>query len=153
MSVGLERLRAAMLEEGGPLASTVSDEPVAQDGRIDHAATAAAGPRAAGNREEVELAVAAVREGYELHYGQPRALGIDDPDLALLAGDRLYTLGLARLAAIGDLAAIAELADIIALSAQAHAGGDVELAEAAWRAGAVAIGWGRAGSRQDSRMT
>lgn len=81
-------------------------------------------------------------EGCLLHYGEPRALQIDDPDLALLAGDRLYALGLDRLAAIGDLGAIAELADIIALSAQAHATGDEALALAAWHAGAVAIGWG-----------
>lgn len=143
MSAGLERLRAAMLEEGGPLAGSVSDEPVAQDGRTDHAAAAAAGPRVADHREDVELAVTAVREGYELHYGQPRALRIDDSDLALLAGDRLYALGLARLAAAGDLPAIAELADIISLSAQAHAGGDPALADAAWEAGASAIGHGR----------
>ncbi len=48
----------------------------------------------------------------------------DDPDLALLAGDRLYALGLERLAALGDLDAVAELADVIALCAQAHAEGD-----------------------------
>ena len=81
-------------------------------------------------------------EGCLLHYGRPRALQIADPDLALLAGDRLYALGLARLAAIGDLTAIAELADIIALSAQAHTAGDGELALAAWHAGAASIGWG-----------
>ena len=40
----------------------------------------------------------------------------DDPDLALLAGDRLYALGLERLAALGDLEAVAELADVIALA-------------------------------------
>jgi hypothetical protein len=83
-----------------------------------------------------------VLEGCLLHYGEPRALRIDDPDLALLAGDRLYALGLARLAAVGDLGAIAELADIIALSAQAYAAADGELALAAWHAGAAAIGWG-----------
>jgi len=41
----------------------------------------------------------------------------------LLAGDHLYALGLARLAALGDLDAVAELADVISLSAQAHASG------------------------------
>jgi hypothetical protein len=94
------------------------------------------------DREDVEIAVAAVDEGYRLHYASPRALRIDDPDLRLLAGDRLYALGLAQLAAIGDMAAIAELADVISLSAQAHSSGDEELAEAAWLAGATAIGWG-----------
>ena len=41
----------------------------------------------------------AVREGYLLHYGEPRAFEGMDPDLRLLAGDALYALGLARLAA------------------------------------------------------
>ena len=59
----------------------------------------------------------------------------DDPDLALLAGDRLYALGLARLAELGDLDAVAELADVISLAAQAQAEGDAERAEAVWAAG------------------
>ena len=43
---------------------------------------------------------------------------------------------------MGDLDAVAELADVIALCAQAHAEGDPELADAAWEAGATAVGWG-----------
>jgi len=140
VAAGLEALRDA-LRADGPLAGTVSDDPVNGE-RADHAVTAAAGPRASAHRDEVALAVTAVQEGYELHYGCPRALRIEDPDLALLAGDRLYALGLARLAAIGDLAAIAELADVISLSARAHASEDPDLARAAWEAGAAAIGWG-----------
>ena len=66
----------------------------------------------------------------------------DDPDLALLAGDRLYALGLARLAELGDLDAVAELADVISLAAQAHAEGDAERAAAVWTAGAAAVGHG-----------
>jgi len=138
------RLRAAISDAAGPLADAVSAIPAgyAMDGGLDPVALAASGPRAETHRDDIELAVTAVLEGCLLHYGQPRALQIDDPDLALLAGDRLYALGLARLAAIGDLGAIAELADIIALSAQAHAAGDEGLALAAWHAGAAAIGWG-----------
>ena len=68
----------------------------------------------------------------------------DDPDLALLAGDRLYALGLERLAALGDLDAVAELADVIALCAQAHAEGDPARAEAVWEAGAAAVARGPA---------
>ena len=41
-----------------------------------------------------------------------------DADLALLAGDYLYALGLERLAALGDLEAVRELSDLISLSAQ-----------------------------------
>ena len=49
------------------------------------------------------------REGYELHYGAPAVVvSADDPDLALLAGDRLYALGLRELAAAGDLEAIGD---------------------------------------------
>jgi hypothetical protein len=139
------RLRAAIAAGTAPLADAVGAAPAGyamNDAGLDPVALAAAGPRAAAHRDDVELAVAAVLEGCLLHYGEPRALQVDDPDLALLAGDRLYALGLARLASVGDLAAIAELADIIALSAQAYASGDGELALAAWHAGAAAIGWG-----------
>jgi len=141
MSGGLQRLRALICDGGGLLAATVGhgSKPA---GEPDHAAAAAAGARVAAHRDEVELAVSAVREGHELHYGRPRALLIDDPDLALLAGDRLYALGLERLAAVGDLTAIAELADIISLAARAHAAADPQLADAVWDAGAAAIGWG-----------
>ena len=66
----------------------------------------------------------AVHEGYQLHYGEPRAFTGMDPDLRLLAGDALYALGLARLAELGDLPAIAELADLISSCAQAHAAGE-----------------------------
>jgi len=141
VSNGLQRLRALVCDGGGLLAATVGNGS-APAGEPDHAAAAAAGARVAAHRDEVELAVSAVREGHELHYGRPRALLIDDPDLALLAGDRLYALGLERLAAVGDLVAIAELADVISLVAQAHAGADPQLARAVWDAGAAAIGWG-----------
>jgi hypothetical protein len=74
----------------------------------------------------------AVREGYELHYGEPRAFTGMDPDLRLLAGDALYALGLARLAELGDLPAIAELADLISSCAQAHAVGEAERVPGLW---------------------
>ena len=142
MTDPIARLRAAVRASGSPLADSLGEEPEAELDAEEPARIAAAGPRVAAGREEVELAVTAVHEGYRLHYGRPRALAIEDPDLALLAGDRLYALGLARLAEFGDLVAIAELADIIALSAQSHAGGEPELADATWAAGATAIGWG-----------
>ena len=47
---------------------------------------------------ELRLAVLdAVREGYLLHYGEPRVLAGHDDDLAVLAGDYLYALGIERL--------------------------------------------------------
>src|SRR5919109_108163 len=82
---------------------------------------AAAGPRAAKAPAEYSLLIESVREGYLLHYGEPRVVVGADPDLALLAGDYLYALGLERLAALGDLEAIRELADLISLVAQLHA--------------------------------
>jgi hypothetical protein len=82
----------------------------------------AAGPRAAKAPEEYSLLVESIREGYLLHYGEPRVVVGTDADLALLAGDYLYALGLYRLAALGDLEAIRELADLISLSAQLHDG-------------------------------
>src|SRR5918998_3534798 len=83
--------------------------------------------------------IEAVREGYLMHYGEPRALEVDDPDLALLGGDTLYALGLAWIAERGDLEAIAELADLISLSAAAQAEGRGDLAEAVWRASTDAL--------------
>jgi hypothetical protein len=74
----------------------------------------------------------AVYEGYLLHYGAPRLFEGMDEDLRLLAGDALYALGLARLARSGDLAAVAELSDLITRSAQAHAEGRGADAEALW---------------------
>ena len=68
----------------------------------------------------------------------------DDPDLALLAGDRLYALGLARLAELGDLEAVAVLADVISRAAQAHAEGDPARGERR-------LGGGRAAARRPVR--
>jgi hypothetical protein len=74
----------------------------------------------------------AVYEGYLMHYGEPRAFRDMDPDLRLLAGDSLYALGLERLAASGDLQAVAELADLISGTARAQAEGRAADADALW---------------------
>ena len=74
-----------------------------------------------------------------------------DVDLALLLGDQLYALGLSRLAALGDLDAVAELADVISLVAQAHAVSDRELAQAVWEAGAVSVGWGSSEAHAEAK--
>ncbi len=143
---GLQRLRELLREEGGLMATLVAPGdgawPVPDGGEQSLATIAAEGPRAAGSSADYELLVEAIYEGYLLHYGAPRVLHVPDADLALLAGDRLYALGLARLVALGDTVAVAELADTITLSALAHGAGDAELADAVWRAGARAVGWG-----------
>ncbi len=91
----------------------------------------------------------AVYEGYLLHYGSSRAFTDMDEDLRLLAGDALYALGLSRLAQAGDLEAVAELADLISASAQAHAEGRPEDAETLWAASAAALANGATiGSRR-----
>jgi hypothetical protein len=79
--------------------------------------------------------LADIAEGVRLHY-EPTG---GDVDLALLQGDQLYARGLSRLAELGDLSAITELADVISLVAQARAAGNGELAHAVWDAGVVAV--------------
>jgi hypothetical protein len=135
----LHDLGAVLREEGGLLAATVAG---AADAPASHGEAAAAGPRVAGHEAEYALLVEAIREGYLQHYAEGRVVRTDDADLALLAGDRLFALGLARLAALGDLEAVGELADVISLCAQAHAAEDPDRAEAVWEAGAAAVGNG-----------
>jgi hypothetical protein len=135
----LERLAEELRAAGGLLADAIT----AVDGAAPYGVAAARGPRAAGHEDDYAVLVEAIREGYLQHYAAGRVLRPDDPDLALLAGDRLYALGLARLAALGDLAAVAELADLISLCAQAHAEGDREAADVAWDAGVAAVAHGR----------
>jgi hypothetical protein len=129
MSAALSDLAATLRGEGGLLAAEVEDTdaptPLGDVAGADHA-----------------LLVEAIREGYLQHYGEGRVVRTEDRDLALLAGDRLYALGLERLAALGDLDAVIELADVISLCAQSHAEGDPQRAAAVWEAGAAAVGRG-----------
>jgi hypothetical protein len=157
-SGSLERLGALLLGEGGLMASLLAQAPnrddghraapplksvpVEADGAMSPAQLAAGGPRTRARAAEYELLMEAIYEGYLLHYGVPRLLCPPEDDLGLLAGDRLYALGLARLVALGDLAAVAELADVITLTSLAHGGGRPELARSIWTAGARAVGWG-----------
>ena len=134
----LRVLAAQLREERTPISPHVV-EPREEPG---FGLLAAAGPRAAAARGEYALVVESVREGYLLHYGEPRLLAGHDPDLALLAGDYLYALGIERLAALGDAEAVRELADLISRCAQLHAEGREEEAPEIWRASAAAVGGG-----------
>jgi hypothetical protein len=148
---GAQALRDALRGEGGTVASVLDGPPLNVE-RLNEpgpAQVAAAGPRTRGREREYELLLEMILEGYRLHYGQPLVVRPDDADLALLLGDQLYALGLERLAALGDLDAVRELADVISLVAQAHAEGDRARAQAIWEAGAVALGWG-AGTRHQT---
>jgi hypothetical protein len=122
----LHELAAVLRADGGLLAGAVRDAP-------------RGAPLPEGPRAEVRFLLEAIREGEQLHYGTPRVVDTPDADLALLAGDRLYALGLERLAALGDLDAVRALADLISTSARAHADGRPELAEAAWAEGTAVI--------------
>jgi len=135
-AAALSALAAALREESTPISPHVvdpSEQPV-------FGPLAAAGPRAASAPGEYSLVVEAVREGYLLHYGEPRLLAGHDLDLALLAGDYLYALGIERLAALGDTAAVQHLADLISASAQLHTEGRSTDLDDRWRAAARAIG-------------
>jgi hypothetical protein len=151
MSEVLARLAETVRAQGGLLGEAGAGAPIAAHAPAPHGALAAAGPRAAQDPDRYELLVEAIREGYLLHYCDGRVVAPDDPDLALLAGDQLYALGLAELATLGDLAAVGELADVIALAAQAQAAADEELAEAVWEAGATAVGWGASPAHEDAK--
>jgi hypothetical protein len=113
----------------------LADVVAAADPALANHAAADPGP---GRFEELDatpdrrFVLEAVHEGYLMHYGEPRAYSGMEEDLRLLAGDSLYALGLARLAATGDLEAVAELSDLISGSARAHAEGRPEEADALW---------------------
>lgn len=117
---------------------------------------AAGGPRAATHPAAYALVVESVREGYLLHYRRGRVVADADADLALLAGDYLYALGLERLAALGDLEAVRELCDLISLAAQVHdrdgdsAQVETELATL-WLACATAIAAGATPAHEEAK--
>lgn len=144
-SSALAELAASLRAED----SVISPEVVDATGPADLGALVAAGTRASSNPVQYSLVVETVREGYLLHYGSPRILrDTIDPDLALLAGDYLYANALERLAALGDMEAVAELSDLISLSAQLHTGqegaasADAENAAGLWLSSVLAIGFG-----------
>jgi hypothetical protein len=138
----LAALAAELRAQGAPIAPHVvscAEQPTL-------GLLAAEGRESAG--AQYALIVEAVREGYLLHYGEPRLLAGYDADLALLAGDFLYALAIERLCALGDAEAIAELADLISLCAQLQSEGRAGSADQLWRASARTIGAGPSGSHE-----
>jgi hypothetical protein len=67
------------------------------------------------------LGLETIYEGYLVHYGRPRLFSPADGDLALLLGDYLYAHGLVRIAATGELNAVATLAELISTCAHLRA--------------------------------
>lgn len=137
----LQSLAALLRREGGLLGDAVL-APAEGDADGALGRRAAAGPRAAGYEDDYALLVETIFEGYLQHYGSGRIVRPGDLELALLAGDRLYALGLSRLAELGDLEAVGVLADVISECAQAHAEGRGSDAARIWGRGADAVGHG-----------
>lgn len=142
--IALAEVAAQLNADGGLLANTLLPanqiEPAADDPALG--ALAAGGPLSAGREQQIAAIVEAVYEGYLLHGCQSRILSVADSDLNILTGDRLYALGLAQLAQLGDLDSVRELSDVIAISSQARVINNEPLAAAAWQLAASAIGWG-----------
>jgi hypothetical protein len=89
------------------------------------------------------LGLETIYEGYLVHYGTARLFEPVDEDAALLLGDYLYAHGLVRIAACGDVDAVADLSELISLASQLRAegaGGEGPL----WAATAARLGAGRA---------
>lgn len=87
------------------------------------------------------LALETIYEGYLLHYGRPRLFAPGDEDTTVLLGDYLFAHGLVRLAGLGDVTAVADMAELISLSTQLRGeGAGPEMDGAAWAATAVVIG-------------
>src|SRR5207247_7939936 len=87
------------------------------------------------------LGLETIYEAYLLHYGRPRLFAPGDGDTALLLGDYLYAHGLVRIAELEDVAAVADLAELISLCAQVRAAGTDGDGEA-WAATAALLGRG-----------
>ena len=87
------------------------------------------------------LGVETIYEGYLLHYGRPRLFAPPDDDVGLLLGDALLAHGLVRIADTGSVAAVADLAALLSLCAQARADGR-DGDGAAWAATAALLGQG-----------
>lgn len=114
----------------------------------------AAGPRCAAAPGAFATVIELVREGYLCHYREPRLLRGLDPDLRLLLGDHLYARGIERLARLGDLLAVGELADLISTAAQLDAAGaDPDATEIAWLAAAIAIAAGPGEEHDGAKAT
>ena len=95
--------------------------------------------------EHHALGLETIYEGYLLHYGRSRLFEPDDRNTGILLGDYLYAHGLVRIAALGDVRVVLDLAELISLCSQlraepaataaalGHANGRLETARAALR--------------------
>jgi len=91
--------------------------------------------------ERFALGLETIYEGYLMHYGRPRLFAPPGRDNALLLGDYLYAHGLVRVAALREVEAVSDLAELISVCAQLRAGG-LDGDGAAWAASAALLGRG-----------
>ena len=94
------------------------------------------------------LGIETIYEGYLVHYGRSRLFAPPDEETALLLGDYLYAHGLVRIAETGDVAAVADLAELISLCSQTRAEGRNGDGPA-WAATAALLGAGGLGAARD----
>lgn len=145
----LARLAERARGEGPPLvvrgvASLRDGDPEStRSAGVVFAGLAADGPRTASRGTDYALIVEAVREGYLCHYADSRILDRPDADLALLAGDLFYAIGISGLAELDDLEATETLSDLIKAAADLQAAGRPDLAEIVWIAQVVALACGK----------
>jgi hypothetical protein len=99
--------------------------------------------------ERWALGLETIYEGYLLHYGRPRLFSPADRDTALLLGDYLYAHGLVRISEHDEVAAVADLAELISLCAQLRAE-EAEGDGAAWAGTAALLGTGRLSEARDA---
>jgi hypothetical protein len=99
--------------------------------------------------ERLRLGVETIYEGYLLHYGRSRLFDPADEDVALLLGDTLLAHGLVRIAETGNVAAVADLADLLSLCGQVRAEGRPGDG-AAWAATAACLGLGGLDEARDA---
>ena len=74
--------------------------------------------------EQFALGLETIYEGYLVHYGRSRLFAPTDEDSALLLGDYLYAHGLVRIAEVGRVDAVQELAELISRCAHLRAEGE-----------------------------
>jgi hypothetical protein len=148
-ATALDRLADRVREEGSPLAVKETADPGGRAfGDPIFGELAAAGPRTSARAAEYAFVVEAVREGYLCHYGRSRILGEPDADLALLAGDLFYAIGIRGLAELDDLESTGILSDLIRVAAELQAAGRPALTETLWLGQIVALSCGKDGAHQ-----
>jgi hypothetical protein len=89
--------------------------------------------------ERYALGLETIYEGYLVHYGRPRLFAPSDEDTALLLGDYLYAHGLVRIAEAHEVAAVADLSELISLCSQLRAE-EADGDGALWAATAALLG-------------